>query len=108
VGGRVLVVRRRIGEAIQIGDGIEIAIIEISPTRVRIGVTAPRDLLVTRKEMTAVAAENRRAAHLATTAGGDGLREILRMLRRTAARTGKTFAEAADKQHGEEYSGYGE
>jgi carbon storage regulator len=94
----VLVVRRRVGEAIQIGQGIEIAIIEISPTRVKIGVTAPREVAVTRKEMTALAAENRRAAHFATTAGGEGLRAVLRILGRTTAEPVITFDGTADKQ----------
>ena len=34
LGGIVLVLRRRVGEAIQLGDGIEIEVIEISRSRV--------------------------------------------------------------------------
>ena len=38
----MLVLRRRVGEAIAIGGDIEIEVIEISRTRVKLGVRAPR------------------------------------------------------------------
>jgi carbon storage regulator len=75
----VLVLRRRMGETIVIGGGIEIEVIEISRTRVKLGVTAPRDVSVARKETIAVAAENRRALELV--AGGVAeVAETLRLL----------------------------
>jgi carbon storage regulator len=75
----VLVLRRRMGETIVIGGGIEIEAIEILRTRVKLGVTAPRDVSVARKETIAVAAENRRALELV--AGGAGeVAETLRLL----------------------------
>lgn len=77
----MLVVRRRAGEAILIGDGIEIAVMEISPTRVKLGVSAPRAVAVARKEMMGVAEDNRRAADFASTSGTGGLDNILRALR---------------------------
>jgi carbon storage regulator len=55
------VLRRRLGETIAIGGGIEIEVIEISRTRVKLGVKAPREVSVVRKETIAVAAENRKA-----------------------------------------------
>jgi carbon storage regulator len=60
----VLVLRRRQGERIAIGHDIEIEIIAISRTRVKLGVTAPREVSVLRKETLEVAAENRRALEL--------------------------------------------
>jgi carbon storage regulator len=60
----MLVLRRRVGEAVSIGGGIEIEVVEISRTRVRLGIVAPRDVLVVRKETIAVAAENRQALEL--------------------------------------------
>ena len=77
----MLVLRRRAGEAILIGEGIEIAIMEISPTRVKIGVSAPRAITVLRKEMMGVAEDNRRAADFGRTRGSEGLEGILRALR---------------------------
>jgi carbon storage regulator CsrA len=68
-----------VGETISIGDGIEIEVLEISHTRVKLGVVAPRSVPVVRKETIAVAAENRRALELVT-AGPEGVRETLEML----------------------------
>jgi len=75
----VLVLRRRMGETIVIGGGIEIEVMEISRTRVKLGVTAPRDVPVARKETIAVAAENRRALELVAEGAGE-VAETLRLL----------------------------
>jgi carbon storage regulator len=75
----VLVLRRRLGETIAIGGDIEIEVIEISRTRVKLGVTAPRDVSVLRKEMLAVAAENRKALELIS-GGVEGVNETLRLM----------------------------
>jgi carbon storage regulator len=77
MGGAMLVVRRRVGETIVIGDTIEVTIVEISPTRVKLGVLAPREISVTRQETMAVAADNRRAAGFVGSGGVDGLLRIL-------------------------------
>ena len=47
----MLIVRRRRGEVIAIGDGIEIEILDISPTQVKVGIRAPKDVPVFRKEI---------------------------------------------------------
>jgi carbon storage regulator len=77
----VLVLRRRVGEAIVLGDDIEIEIVEISRTRVKLGVTAPRNVTVVRREAVAVAAENRRASHVLSSCGTEGIEEVLRLLK---------------------------
>jgi carbon storage regulator len=77
--GTVLVLRRRVGETIAIGGGIEVEVMEISRTRVKLGVTAPRDVAVVRKETIAVAAENRRALELVT-GGPEVVAQTLRLL----------------------------
>jgi flagellar hook-associated protein 3 FlgL len=60
---RMLVVRRRVGERIVIGNGIEIVITEIGARSVRVGVLAPRGILVLRGEVhDAVARANAVAA----------------------------------------------
>jgi carbon storage regulator len=86
----MLVLRRRAGEAIAIGDDIEIEVIEISRTRVKLGVNAPRAVAVSRKESLAVAAENRRASEFVSGCGTDGLAEILRLLRNISSGAAKT------------------
>ena len=47
----MLIVRRKRGEVIVIGDGIEIEILDISPTQVKVGIRAPKDVPVFRKEI---------------------------------------------------------
>ena len=58
----MLVISRRAGESILIGEDIEIQLIEISGSRVKIGISAPRRLTVLRKEMKLAADQNREAA----------------------------------------------
>ena len=60
----MLILRRRAGESILIGDSIEIEITEIGSTKVKIGVRAPTEVLVQRKEMASAREQNRRAAAL--------------------------------------------
>ncbi len=45
----MLVLRRRVGEAIVIGGDVEVEIIEISRTRVKLGVKAARSICVMRR-----------------------------------------------------------
>lgn len=47
----MLVLTRRIGESIQIGQEIEIHIISVEGNQIRIGVDAPKDVLVLRSEL---------------------------------------------------------
>jgi carbon storage regulator len=77
--GNVLVLRRRPGETIAIGGNIEIEVIEISRTRVKLGVTAPRDVSVLRKETIPVAVENRKALEFIS-GGTETVTETLRLL----------------------------
>jgi len=58
----MLVLRRRVGEAILIGDGIEVSVIDISPARVKLGIVAPGEVFILRKELREAEAENRAAA----------------------------------------------
>lgn len=62
-GDAVLVVTRKRGESIVVGDGIEIQVISLGRNGVRLGVTAPRDVPVHRREVyDLVMAANRSAA----------------------------------------------
>jgi len=47
----MLIVRRRSGQAILIGDQVEIQVLEITPGRVKLGVMAPREISVLRAEV---------------------------------------------------------
>ena len=47
----MLVIRRRAGESILIADDIEIEVLETTPTRVKLGIKAPKEVTVLRKEV---------------------------------------------------------
>ena len=47
----MLLIRRRAGESILIGEDIEIQIVDLTPSRVKIGIAAPREVVVLRKEV---------------------------------------------------------
>jgi carbon storage regulator len=55
----MLVLNRKIGESLIIGDNIEIKILEIQDGKIKIGIEAPREVSILRKEVyDAVKAEN--------------------------------------------------
>jgi carbon storage regulator len=59
----MLMMTRRAGQKIVIGDGITIEVVEVAGNTVRLGVDAPRSVPVYREEIwTAVRAENEAAA----------------------------------------------
>jgi len=58
----MLVTFRREGESILIGDEIEIFILDIRRSKVKLGVKAPRDLAITTREMQLVREQNLAAA----------------------------------------------
>ncbi len=59
----MLVLTRKVGEAVSIGDSILIKIVEIKEGYVRIGIEAPTDLRILREEIRVkVRKENRTAA----------------------------------------------
>jgi len=47
----MLVLTRKRGESIMIGDDIEITIVLATPDKIRVGISAPRDLPVHRREV---------------------------------------------------------
>ncbi|HEY3443726.1 MAG TPA: carbon storage regulator [Paludibaculum sp.] len=58
----MLVIRRRAGEAIVLPDGIEIHVLDISGSRVKLGVVAPAQVAVVRKEAVEARRQNLAAA----------------------------------------------
>ncbi len=63
----MLVLARRPGESITIGDDIKVTVLSASNRQVRIGISAPRHIPVLREEIyRAIQEENQAAAHSAT------------------------------------------
>jgi carbon storage regulator len=71
----MLVLSRKKGQSIIIGDNIEITVVEIQGDTVRIGINAPREVTVHRREVfDQIAAENQQAQQ------SEGLQIKLRQL----------------------------
>ncbi|HNQ24455.1 MAG TPA: carbon storage regulator CsrA [Phycisphaerae bacterium] len=61
----MLVLSRQRDETIMIGDDVEITVVDIRGDKVRLGITAPRNIQVHRKEVyEAIKRENQQAAQL--------------------------------------------
>ena len=74
----MLVLTRRLNQSIKIGDDIEITVIEVRGDQVRLGVAAPRDVAVHRKEVYLQIQQENRAASTATDASNlDALGDAL-------------------------------
>ena len=58
----MLVIRRRKGEKILIGEGVEIEVIECGRSRVKLGIHAPKCVLILRDELRATREQNVAAA----------------------------------------------
>jgi carbon storage regulator len=58
----MLVIRRRAGETLLIGDEVELEILEISASQVKLGIRAPREIAVLRKEIRVTVEQNQAAA----------------------------------------------
>jgi carbon storage regulator len=77
----MLIIRRHAGQAILIGDSIEIEIMEVGHGRVKLGIHAPAEVPVQRSEVAATGEQNRKAA--SHTAGA-----LLRLAAEIRSRTG--------------------
>lgn len=59
----MLILTRKVGEAVAIGDDIQVSIVEIKGTQVKLGIQAPKNIEVHREEIyQKIQEENRRAA----------------------------------------------
>lgn len=58
----MLVLRRRAGESFLIGDDVEIELLAITPQGAKIGIRAPKQTIVLRKELKITQEQNARSA----------------------------------------------
>jgi carbon storage regulator len=47
----MLILTRRTGETLRIGDDVEVTVMAVNGSQVRIGIKAPRDVVVDRQEI---------------------------------------------------------
>ena len=81
----MLIIRRRRGESIVIGEDIEIEILETSPTQVKLGISAPKEVTVLRSEIRVTRDVNRAAS--TPIADPDRLTQLVEQLRDTTQPT---------------------
>jgi carbon storage regulator len=74
----MLVLRRRVGESLLIGEDVEIEILAIAAQGVKIGIRAPRETVVLRKELKITQQQNEAAAQGLT---GVNFKQALEKLR---------------------------
>ena len=58
----MLVLTRKVNQSIVIGDDIEVVVLEVRGEQIRLGIRAPRDVVVHRKEIYEQIQEETRAA----------------------------------------------
>ena len=58
----MLVIRRRVGETLLIGEDVEVEVLESVGSQVKLGIRAPRSIGVVRKEIRVVGDQNQAAA----------------------------------------------
>lgn len=76
----MLVFTRKRGQSVTIGDGIEIRVLSVGRDGVRLGVTAPPDVAVHRREIY----DQIRAANASAAAGASQVNRLVERLRQTA------------------------
>ena len=80
----MLVIRRRPGEKVFIGDDVELEILEIVGSQVKLGIRAPKQVTVLRAEIHITARQNREASRLAPASAVAQLRGSLLRQPRTS------------------------
>jgi carbon storage regulator len=74
----MLVIRRRAGESVFIGDEVEIEILEMTGSQVKLGIRAPKHITVLRKEIRSIRQANLAASQPISTTSLENMLEQLR------------------------------
>lgn len=68
----MLILTRRVGETLMVGDEVTVTVLGVKGNQVRIGVNAPKDVAVHREEIYCKVLKEREKAQLTSKAGPDG------------------------------------
>lgn len=74
----MLVLKRKSGESLLIGDNIEVRIIEVEEGKVKIGIEAPKDVTILRSEVIEAAKEENKAALSSKIVNKDALKKVMK------------------------------
>ena len=75
----MLVITRKVGESFFIGDDIEVFLVDGGKDKARIGINAPRDVSILRKELKVTVEQNKEASYKNNS---DTLRELAAYLKK--------------------------
>ena len=90
----MLILTRKPGESLYIGDSVKVTIVEIKGHQIRVGIDAPADLRIYREEIYLQILEENRQAARSSEAGLEGLAEVWKERRFDAAAESKSSAAA--------------
>jgi carbon storage regulator len=76
----MLVIRRRTGESLLIGEDVEIEILALTPSYVKLGIRAPQHVPILRKEIRLTHDQNQEASRLSSL---ESISDLVKMLRQT-------------------------
>jgi carbon storage regulator len=79
----MLVIRRRRGETLVIGDNVEIEVLDAGGSSVKLGIRAPREIAIVRKEILVTGAQNQAAARESSP---DAIKNLLAALQPAGSR----------------------
>jgi carbon storage regulator len=65
----MLVIRRRAGETFLIGPDVQVEVLEVGATQVKLGISAPKNVLILRKEVHITRQQNEAASREISTLG---------------------------------------
>lgn len=70
----MLIISRKLGESFFIGENIEITILDAQNDRIKIGIDAPQDIKIARKELREIEKVNQEAAKSTSLAAYDAIK----------------------------------
>jgi carbon storage regulator len=91
----MLILTRKLGQSLIIGDGIEVSIVDVSGDKVKVGINAPKEVKILRSELAETMEVNKIAA------GSKTDRSLLERLASTSAMLQKKAANPPQEGTGE-------